>query len=224
MRSKACWILWISKASAFPSLCPQGGQWRTSTWQTQLFSVLKLLSTVQLFFSLMNNYLLSYVVIDLERSPCPSRCWQRQPHSLLVGTMDFALTWMAQCCSHCDLIARSALNINVTLCIRAALLWISLELQIKSYCEMYHDVSLHSSVSEIVRCQHWALEILVYWSMSPAWKSSIPKGKAAEHCRTWEDFNTCMLVSTKRCLKAKGTHHDPSSQFFSSRFSTCFSV
>jgi len=26
---------------------------------------------------------------------------------------------------------------------------------------------------EIVRCQHWALEILVYWSMSPVWKSSV---------------------------------------------------
>ena len=185
--SRACWILWISEdlkrflsSRPFVPKVGNGGHRRDKLSCSTWLNFVQLCSTSVQPFNF-SSQLFSYRPWTLTLF---FKMRQRQPHSLLVGTMDFALTWMAQCCSHCDRF-EYALNIKVTLCpvcpenckLYQSCIVVNLEVanQIKHIVRCIVAVQCLSvwRYVEIVRCQHWALEILVYWSMSPVWKSSV---------------------------------------------------
>lgn len=146
-----------------------------------------------------------------------------------AGFAGFALNMLWISKSHCALCA-----LRIVSCIRAAWLWI-LKLQIKS--NISWDVSLQSSVcqcADMWRLSGVNIGLWRYWFTGLCHRC----GRAASpglilllnqwgSCWTLQSLRGFYCMdSFERCFEAKGTHHDPSSQFFSilKLFSSLFSA
>lgn len=102
--SRACWILWISKdLKRFLSSRPFVPKVGNGGHRCDKLSCSTWLNFVQLCSTSVQPFNFSSQLFSYRLRPWTLTLFfkmrQRQPHSLLVGTMDFALTWMAQCCS-----------------------------------------------------------------------------------------------------------------------------
>lgn len=196
-KSRGCWILWISDLKRFLSSRPfipkvgNGGHRRDklscSTWlnfvQLRSTSVQPIIFSSQLF----SYRMLSTLNVDLvfQDAAKATPLIAGRYYGLCVD-MDGPVLFSLR--SNCTFCFEYALNIKVTLCpvcpenckLYQSCMVVNLEVanQIEQIEHIVRCIIAVQCLSvwryvEIVRCQHWALEILVYWSMSPVWKSSI---------------------------------------------------